>query len=90
MNNSEILNLIKVKELEIKKLQLEVDKLKKQFSGIATNLSEDISSREASVKIFMNYFKGRNDVYPYLSIDKNNPNNKYYIPACENEWKKGK
>lgn len=87
MNNSEILNLIKVKELEIKKLQLEVDKLKKQFNEITTNSSEDISSREDSIKIFMDYFKGRNDVYPYLSIDKNNPNIKYYIPACANEWK---
>ena len=89
MNNSEILKLIKVKELEIKKLQLEIDKLTKQFNEITTNSSEDISSREYSVKIFMNYFKGRNDVYPYLSIDKNNPNIKYYIPACANEWKNG-
>ena len=31
MNNSEILNLIKIKELEIKKLQLEVEKLKKKL-----------------------------------------------------------
>lgn len=61
MNNSEILKLIKVKELEIKKLQLEIDKLKKQFNKITTNSSEDISSREDSVKIFMNYFKGRNN-----------------------------
>ncbi len=89
MNNSEILKLIKVKELEIKKLQLEIDELKKQFNEITTNSSEDILSREDSVKIFMNYFKGRNDVYPYLSIDKNNPNIKYYIPACTNEWKNG-
>ena len=89
MNNSEILKLIKVKELEIKKLQLEIDELKKQFNEITANSSEDISSREDSVKIFMNYFKGRNDVYPYLSIDKNNPNIKYYIPACANEWKNG-
>ena len=89
MNNSEILKLIKVKELEIKKLQLEIDELKKQFNEITTNSSEDISSREDSVKIFMNYFKGRNDVYPYLSIDKNNPNIKYYIPSCANEWKNG-
>ena len=89
MNNIEILKLIKVKELEIKKLQLEIDELKKQFNEITTNTSEDISSREDSVKIFMNYFKGRNDVYPYLSIDKNNPNIKYYIPACANEWKNG-
>ena len=89
MNNSEILKLIKVKELEIKKLQLEIDELKKRFNEITINSSEDISSREDSVKIFMNYFKGRNDVYPYLSIDKNNPNIKYYIPACTNEWKNG-
>ena len=89
MNNSEILKLIKVKELEIKKLQLEIDELKKQFNKITTNSSEDISSREDSVKIFMNYFKGRTDVYPYLSIDKSNPNIKYYIPACANEWKNG-
>ena len=70
-------------------MQLEIDKLKKQCNEITTNSSEDISSREDSVKIFMNYFKGRNDVYPYLSIDKNNPNIKYYIPACANEWKNG-
>ena len=62
MNNSEILKLIKVKELEIKKLQLEIDELKKRFNEITINSSEDISSREDSVKIFMNYFKGRNDV----------------------------
>ena len=61
--------------------------MKKQFNEIRTE--EDISSREDSVKIFMNCFKGRNDVYPYLSIDKNNPNIKYYIPACANEWKNG-
>ena len=89
MNNSEILNLIKAKELEIKKLQLEVEKLKKQLNEITPNSSEDTSNREDSVKIFMNYFKGRNDVYPYLSIDKTNPNIKYYIPACANEWKNG-
>lgn len=32
MNNSEILNLIKAKELEVRKLQLEVEKLKKQLN----------------------------------------------------------
>ena len=89
MNSSEILNIIKFKEQEIKKLQLEVDNLKKQYNQIITNSSEEKSSREDSVKVFMNYFKGRNDVYPYLSIDKNNSNIKYYIPACANEWKNG-
>ena len=89
MNNSEILNLIKAKELEIKKLQLEVEEFKKKLNEIKPNSSEDTSNREDSVKIFMNYFKGRNDAYPYLSIDKTNPNIKYYIPACANEWKNG-
>ena len=89
MNKSEILKLIEAKELEIKKLQLEIDKLKKQSNETTTNFSEDVLSREDKVKIFMDYFKGRNDVYPYLSFDKNNPNIKYYIPACANEWKKG-
>ncbi len=36
--------------------------MKKQFNEITTNSSEDISGREDSVKIFMDYFKGRNDV----------------------------
>ena len=26
-----------------------------------------------------------NKEYPYLSIDKNNPNVKYYIPTCAND-----
>ena len=42
MNNSEILKIIKVKELEIKKIQLEIDKWKKQFYEITTNSSEDL------------------------------------------------
>ena len=37
----------------------------------------------------MDYFKGRDDVYPYLSIDKYDSSKKYYIPACINEWKQG-
>ena len=46
MNSSEILNIIKFKEQEIKKLQLEVDNLKKQYNQIITNSSEEKSSRE--------------------------------------------
>ena len=34
MNDNEILNLINIKELEIKKLQLEVDSLKKTTKRI--------------------------------------------------------
>lgn len=89
MEDKEILNLINIKELEIKRLQNELDSLKKQLNILKENDVQQILTREEKVKIFMNYFKGRDDVYPYLSIDKNNPNIKYYIPACANEWKNG-
>ena len=89
MNEKEIISLIKSKELEINRLKIEVDLLKKQFIELRKNKTEAVLSREDKVKIFMSYFKGRDDVYPYLSIDKNNPNIKYYIPKCANEWKNG-
>lgn len=90
MNNKIIINLINEKENEIKKLQEEIEILKKKLE-VSEQLKEPIVkfSKEEKVKLFMNYFKGRDDTYPYLSIDKNNPNKKYYIPACANEWKYG-
>lgn len=60
MSANEIVKLINAKELEIRKLQCEVEFLKKELS----------LSREEKIKIFMSYFKGRDDIYPYLSIDK--------------------
>lgn len=88
MDKNEILNLINKKELEIKRIQQEIDVLKKHFNKLS-NLSEKKLDYQESIKIFMSYFRGRSDIYPYLSIDKNNPNVKYYIPACVNEWKRG-
>ena len=76
--------LIKEKENEISKLQLEIQQLRQ-----LNNKSYNLFSLEEKINIFINYFKGRDDVYPYLSINKNNPEIKYYIPACINEWKKG-
>lgn len=83
MSNKEILDLITSKENEIKKLQEEVRILKLK----ANEYSDEIKtfSNEDKIKIFMDYFKGREDTYPYLSIDKNNPTKKYYIPVCNNE-----
>lgn len=54
MNDNEILNLINIKELEIKKLQLEVDSLKKQLKELRTNVTENALNREDKVRIFMN------------------------------------
>ena len=89
MDDKDILNLINIKELEIKRLQNEIESLRKQLNVSKEDDIQQFLTREEKVKIFMNYFKGRDDVYPYLSIDKNNPNVKYYIPACANEWKNG-
>lgn len=89
MNNNEIRNLINKKELEIKKLQVEVEELKRMLNQSTSDDTELFLSRNEKIKVFMNYFRGRDDVYPYLSIDKNNPKIKYYIPACVNEWKQG-
>ena len=85
MSDNEIIRLINIKELEIRKLQCEVESLKKQLNKPSINKNELSLSREEKVQIFLGYFKGRDDVYPYLSIDKNNPNIKYYTPACANE-----
>ncbi len=89
MNDKEIFDLINLKESEIKKLQFEIEYLKKKLQDSKTSVIEDDLSRDDKVKIFMNYFKGRDDVYPYLSINKTNPKVKYYTPACLNEWKAG-
>lgn len=91
MTKESIINLINEKENERIRLQEEIDSLKKQLEIYDNNQNKTVNilSKEEKIKIFMDYFKGRDDTYPYLSIDKNTPNKKYYIPACINEWKKG-
>lgn len=93
MNKEEIIKLISDKEQELKeitnKYKNEIEGLKQQLSKynnikVTTSLSLD-----EKIDLFMNYFKGRDDVYPYLSINKYDSSKKYYIPACENEWKQG-
>ena len=88
MNNNEIELLIKEKELQISKLYEQIAELKQQLTKEEQNIKSQLSL-EQRVEIYMSYFRGRDDVYPYLSINKNNPNIKYYIPACVNEWKNG-
>ena len=88
MNRDEIISKIKEKEIEMNNIKNELDKLKKMLNNLDKKADSSSLSREEKVKIFMSYFKGRDDVYPYLSINKDYPNIKYYIPACLNEWKK--
>lgn len=63
MNNSEILNLIRAKELEVRKLQLEVEKLKKHLNEITTNSAMDTSNREDVDYNFESY----NELYDYVN-----------------------
>lgn len=77
MTNDEIINLIKLKEKEILELKNKLN-----------NNETKVYTIEEKLNIYTNYFKGRKDVYSYLSIDKKNTNIKYYVQACSNEWKK--
>lgn len=86
MTKEDILMLIRKKELEIKKIQEEIVYLNNKYREL--DKPKCNYTKEEQIEIFMNYFKGRDNVYPYLSIDKQDPNKKYYIPKCKNEWNK--
>ena len=88
MNNEELIELIRQKESEIKKLSNEVQLLKTKLKNEENNSIVEMTIEE-KVKLYGDYFKGRDDVYPYLSVNKNDSSIKYYIPACVNEWKQG-
>ena len=87
MQRNEIIEAINQKNLEAKKIINEINDLKKLLSNY-DNQSKTNFTNEEKVNIFMDYFKGRDSIYPYLSIDKKDPNKKYYIPKCANEWNK--
>ena len=74
--------------MEIKKLSNEVQLLKTKLKNEENNSIVEMTIEE-KVKFYADYFKGRHDVYPYLSVNKNDSSIKYYIPACVNEWKQG-
>ena len=86
MNVEEIKKLIDSKKSLIKKLENEIRELEKCLVEEKDNENLKTLSLDEKVFIFMDYFKGRDDVYPYLSISKDN---KYYQPACKNEWRQG-
>ena len=86
MNVEEIKRQIDSKKALIKKLEKEIQELEKNLYGEKDNENLKNLSLDEKVSIFMDYFKGRDDVYPYLSINKDN---KYYQPACKNEWLQG-
>ena len=88
MHTEELIKLIEQKELELKKLSNEIYLLKAELQKKNNNQTVEMSIDE-KINLYAYYFKGRDDTYPYLSINKNDPSKKYYIPACINEWKQG-
>ena len=86
MTSDEILVLIRKKEQEINSLVKEVNDLKNKY--VELNNTKHNYTKEEKIKIFMDYFRGRDDIYSYLSIDKQDSSKKYYIPKCKNEWNK--
>lgn len=72
MQRNEIIDAINQKTLEAKKLINEINDLKKLLNNY-DNQSKINLTNEEKVNIFMDYFKGRDSIYPYLSIDKKDP-----------------
>ena len=87
MQRKEIIENINKKTLEAKRLINEINELKKLLISYDNQFKKNITNDE-KVNIFMNYFRGRDNIYPYLSIDKKDPNKIYYMPKCANEWNK--
>ncbi len=87
MQKSEIMEIINKKTAEAKKIINEINELKKMLNNYDSQ-NRAMFTNEEKVNLFMDYFKGRDNIYPYLSIDKKDTSKKYYIPKCANEWNK--
>ncbi len=87
MQKNEIIELINKKTIEAKKIINEINELKLMLKNYDNKITNNYTNEE-KINIFMDYFKGRDNVYPYLSIDKKDPSKKYYVPKCANEWNK--
>ena len=59
MTNDEIINLIKIKKEQVNQLLAEISALQVKYNS--NNLKQ--FTTEEKINIFMNYFKGRDDVY---------------------------
>jgi superfamily II DNA or RNA helicase len=85
---------IQLKELDVKKVALleELKKahieLEKSVSNIASIETHTIFSPEEKIKIFMNLFRGRMEVFP-KRWDNTKTGKSGYSPTCSNEWIRG-
>lgn len=79
MNQAEITAQIRQKSAEVHKLISEINSLKRLMQN-EESPAQNILSEDDKITIFMSYFKGRDTVYPYLSINKQDPSKKTTSP----------
>ena len=84
MNRQELIELIEKLEKENKELKEKI--YGKQPEKIKIESNKAISNEE-KIKIFMNVFKGRTDVFAKRYISKKN-GKAGYTPVCKNEFNK--
>lgn len=84
---------LQILEEEQALLQQELENAHKELQQSSNNQplikSEQTFSAEEKIQIFMNLFKGREDVFP-KRWDNTKTGKSGYSPACYNEWVSGK
>ena len=59
------------------------------FDPLATK-NELLFSQTERIKLFLSFFRGRDDVFAMFWQSRKNPSRKGYSPVCKNEWVAGK
>src|SRR3990167_4317631 len=72
---------------EVKKLQVLLAEQEQVVPKSVSDSSQQFSSNE-KISIFMNLFRGREDVFP-KRWDNKKTGKSGYSPACQNEWLRG-
>ncbi|OUR81338.1 DNA/RNA helicase, partial [Colwellia psychrerythraea] len=82
---TEIDNKLSQLKAEQESLLIERQKLLQQDEQLLANNFNQYAPVENKVELFLSYFKGRPDIYPFRWESKNGRSG--YSPACWNEWK---
>ena len=85
---------LQLRKLDIKKASLQEElknahiELEKSSSTVTSTEVHNVFSPEEKIKIFMNLFRGRTEVFP-KKWDNSKTGKSGYSPTCSNEWIKG-
>lgn len=77
MQGNEIIEIINQKTLEAKRLISEINILMKLLNNCDNQYKTNFTNEE-KINIFMNCFKGRDSIYPCLSINKKDSSKNHY------------